>query len=181
MLSSQGECLPAGCRRKTVALNSLHLPPSFAASRFCNTEQTSGMDPKIREWQASSVPLKRFSEPHEQGEPAVLLLSDKASYITGTQLREFVFVASLTSQQPETDSVVTLSTPPSHRPRRWFHCLVNLSFHTSPCKCHLIATSLSRGLCRCHSRYGDLKVCIDEVYTSHALLTKTDILYSINS
>lgn len=45
------------------------------------------MDPKIREWQASSVPLKRFSEPHEQGEPAVLLLSDKASYITGTQLR----------------------------------------------------------------------------------------------
>lgn len=54
---------------------------------FCNTEQTSGMDPKIREWQASSVPLKRFSEPHEQGEPAVLLLSDKSSYMTGTILR----------------------------------------------------------------------------------------------
>lgn len=54
---------------------------------FCNTEQTSGMDPKVREWQASSVPLGRFSEPHEQGEPAVLLLSDKASYITGTHLR----------------------------------------------------------------------------------------------
>lgn len=54
---------------------------------FCNTEQTSGMDPKIREWQASSVPMGRFSEPHEQGEPAVLLLSDKSSYMTGTILR----------------------------------------------------------------------------------------------
>ncbi|CAO1625649.1 unnamed protein product [Jaminaea pallidilutea] len=54
---------------------------------FCNTEQTSGMDPKIRDWQASSVPLGRFSEPREQGEPCVLLFSDKASYITGSVLR----------------------------------------------------------------------------------------------
>jgi len=54
---------------------------------FCNTEQTSGMDPKIRDFQASSIPLKRFSEPHEQAEPAVMLLSEKASYITGTILR----------------------------------------------------------------------------------------------
>ncbi|CAO1613681.1 unnamed protein product [Parajaminaea phylloscopi] len=54
---------------------------------FCNTEQTSGMDPKIRDWQASSVPLKRFSEAREQGEPCVLLFSDKASYMTGVALR----------------------------------------------------------------------------------------------
>jgi len=54
---------------------------------FCATEQTSGMDPKIREWQAASVPMGRFSEPKEQSEPAVLLLSDKASYVTGTILR----------------------------------------------------------------------------------------------
>lgn len=46
------------------------------------------MDPKIRDWQAKSVPLGRFSEPREQGEPCVLLFSDKASYITGSQLRE---------------------------------------------------------------------------------------------
>lgn len=37
------------------------------------------MDPKIREYQASSIPLKRFSEPHEQAAPAVMLLSDKVS------------------------------------------------------------------------------------------------------
>jgi hypothetical protein len=44
---------------------------------FCETEQTSGMDPKIREWQAASVPMGRFSQPHEQADPAILLLSDK--------------------------------------------------------------------------------------------------------
>lgn len=50
---------------------------------FCNTEQTSGMDVKIRDYQAQSVPLGRFSEPHEQGYPAVFLLSEYASYMTG--------------------------------------------------------------------------------------------------
>lgn len=54
---------------------------------FCNTEQTSGMDAKIRDYQASSVPMGRFSEPVEQGEPAAFLLSDHASYMTGSQLR----------------------------------------------------------------------------------------------
>ena len=54
---------------------------------FCDTEQTSGMDPKIREWQASSVPLGRFSVPKEQGAPAVFLLSEYASYMTGSQIR----------------------------------------------------------------------------------------------
>ncbi len=54
---------------------------------FCNTEQTSGMDASIREFQAKSVPLGRFSEPHEQAGPAMMLLSDAASYITGSQLR----------------------------------------------------------------------------------------------
>lgn len=39
----------------------------------------TGMDPKIREYQASSIPLKRFSEPHEQAAPAILLLSEKVS------------------------------------------------------------------------------------------------------
>lgn len=54
---------------------------------FCDTEQTSHMDAKIRDYQASTVPLKRFSEPKEQGEPAVFLLSELAHYITGTHLR----------------------------------------------------------------------------------------------
>lgn len=50
---------------------------------FCETEQTSGMDVKIRDWQASSVPLRRFSKPEEQGDCALWLLSDKATYVTG--------------------------------------------------------------------------------------------------
>jgi NAD(P)-dependent dehydrogenase (short-subunit alcohol dehydrogenase family) len=54
---------------------------------YCNTEQTSGMDIKIRDYQASTVPLKRFSEPIEQAYPAIFLLSDKASYITGSHIR----------------------------------------------------------------------------------------------
>lgn len=66
--------------------------PVTSENRFCNTEQTSGMNPHIRDWQASSVPLKRFSEPREQGEPAVLLFSDKASYMTGIALREYSVV-----------------------------------------------------------------------------------------
>lgn len=54
---------------------------------FCNTEQTSGMDIKIRDYQASSVPMGRFSEPAEQAEPAVFLLSEHAGYMTGSRLR----------------------------------------------------------------------------------------------
>lgn len=54
---------------------------------FTNTEQTSVMEKSIRDYQASSVPLRRFAEPHEQGDAALFLISDSASYITGTQLR----------------------------------------------------------------------------------------------
>lgn len=58
------------------------LEPGFTA-----TEQTSVMDKKIRDYQAESVPLRRFAEPKEQGDPALFLISDYASYITGTILR----------------------------------------------------------------------------------------------
>ncbi|KAK0518753.1 hypothetical protein OC834_007610 [Tilletia horrida] len=51
------------------------------------TEQTSVMEASVREYQASSIPLKRFSQPKEQAEPAVFLLSDKASYITGAAIK----------------------------------------------------------------------------------------------
>lgn len=54
---------------------------------FTATEQTSGMDKSIRDYQAESVPLRRFAEPHEQGDPALFLISPSASYITGTILR----------------------------------------------------------------------------------------------
>ena len=74
---------------------------------FCNTEQTSVMDAKIRDFQAASVPMGRFSEPAEQAGPAVFLLSEHASYMTGG----YVLYAVLTLQ--------------SHPPRRWLHHLVN--------------------------------------------------------
>ena len=41
------------------------------------------MDPKIREYQSKGIPLQRFAEPHEMSGMAVLLLSDKSSYMTG--------------------------------------------------------------------------------------------------
>ena len=46
---------------------------------FCNTEQTSVMDKSIRDYQASSVPMGRFSEPHEQGAPCCLLYTSDAA------------------------------------------------------------------------------------------------------
>lgn len=54
---------------------------------FCNTEQTSVMDKNIRDAQAASVPMGRFSEPHEQAYPALFLLSEYASYLTGSSVR----------------------------------------------------------------------------------------------
>ena len=52
---------------------------------FINTDQTSHMPADLRSWQADHVPLKRFSEPHEQAGQAVLLLSDSSSYTTGSE------------------------------------------------------------------------------------------------
>jgi sorbose reductase len=52
---------------------------------YVNTEQTSGMDPALRAFQAANVPLKRFAEPEEMAGQTVLLLSDYASYQTGTE------------------------------------------------------------------------------------------------
>lgn len=79
-VTNLGKCLAAEWAQHGIRVNILE-------PGFCNTEQTSGMDAKVRDFQASSIPLKRFSEPHEQADPAILLLSDKASYITGSVLR----------------------------------------------------------------------------------------------
>lgn len=53
----------------------------FALNRFTATEQTSGMEESIRSYQAESVPLRRFAEPHEQGDPALFLISPSVSTI----------------------------------------------------------------------------------------------------
>jgi len=52
---------------------------------YVNTDQTSGMDKKIRDYQAKGVLLGRFAEPDEMSGQALLLLSDHASYMTGNE------------------------------------------------------------------------------------------------
>jgi len=50
---------------------------------YVNTDQTSGMDKKVRDHQASNVPMGRFAEPEEMAGQTILLLSDYATYMTG--------------------------------------------------------------------------------------------------
>ncbi|KAG6835253.1 hypothetical protein H0H93_003440 [Arthromyces matolae] len=50
---------------------------------YVNTDQTSHMDKKVRDFQASAIPLGRFAEPHEMTGQALLLLSEHATYMTG--------------------------------------------------------------------------------------------------
>lgn len=69
-------------------------------SILVNTDQTSHMDKKVRDYQAKAIPLGRFAEvrisisfricllirilkPQEMTGQALLLLSDHASYMTG--------------------------------------------------------------------------------------------------
>lgn len=37
------------------------------------------MEQSIKDYQAESVPLRRFAEPHEQGDPALFLISPSVS------------------------------------------------------------------------------------------------------
>jgi len=53
---------------------------------YVATDQTAHMDPKLLKWQESDlIPLQRFSKPEEQAGMAVFLLSDHATYCTGTE------------------------------------------------------------------------------------------------
>ncbi|KZT04945.1 NADP-dependent mannitol dehydrogenase [Laetiporus sulphureus 93-53] len=52
---------------------------------YVNTDQTSGMEQSIRDHQASHLPLGRFSQPEEMAPQTLLLLSDRASYMTGQE------------------------------------------------------------------------------------------------
>lgn len=47
------------------------------------------MDPNLRKTQASNVPLGRFAEPDEMTGQAILLLSNKASYMTSVAFSAF--------------------------------------------------------------------------------------------
>ncbi|EOQ99146.1 hypothetical protein E3P92_02687 [Wallemia ichthyophaga] len=59
---------------------------NIASPGFIKTDQTQGMDPKILNAQSQLVPMKRFSEPSEQASPVVFLLSELASYMTGSEV-----------------------------------------------------------------------------------------------
>ncbi|KNZ73724.1 NADP-dependent mannitol dehydrogenase [Termitomyces sp. J132] len=50
---------------------------------YVDTDQTSHMEKKVRDFQASALPLGRFAQPHEMTGQALLLLSDHATYMTG--------------------------------------------------------------------------------------------------
>ncbi|KAI9630274.1 hypothetical protein KEM48_014137 [Puccinia striiformis f. sp. tritici PST-130] len=54
-----------------------------ASPGYVKTNQTSNMDASLRDFQADGIPLKRFAEPEEMAGQAILLLSAKASYMTG--------------------------------------------------------------------------------------------------
>jgi len=50
---------------------------------YVDTDQTRHMDKRIIEHQERNIPLERFAKPDEITAQAVLLLSDRASYMTG--------------------------------------------------------------------------------------------------
>ncbi|KZV71201.1 NADP-dependent mannitol dehydrogenase [Peniophora sp. CONT] len=56
------------------------LSPGFVA-----TDQTSGMPQDVRDYQASQTLIGRFAKPEEMSSLAILLLSDRASYMTATE------------------------------------------------------------------------------------------------
>ncbi|KAI0922682.1 putative NADP-dependent mannitol dehydrogenase [Taiwanofungus camphoratus] len=55
------------------------------APGYVETDQTSGMEKSIRDYQADHLPLGRFSKPHEMAPQVLLLLSDHATYMTGQE------------------------------------------------------------------------------------------------
>ncbi|KAG0143664.1 hypothetical protein CROQUDRAFT_660923 [Cronartium quercuum f. sp. fusiforme G11] len=75
-VSNLGKCLAAEWADHHIRVNML-------SPGYVKTDQTSHMDEKLREFQADGVPLKRFAEPEEMAGQAILLLSNRASYMTG--------------------------------------------------------------------------------------------------
>ncbi|OAV89420.1 NADP-dependent mannitol dehydrogenase [Puccinia triticina 1-1 BBBD Race 1] len=75
-VSNLGKCLAAEWADKSIRVNML-------SPGYVKTDQTSHMDLSLRDFQADGVPLKRFAEPEEMAGQAILLLSSKASYMTG--------------------------------------------------------------------------------------------------
>lgn len=65
-------------------------------SSFTATEQTGGMEKRTREYQAQSVPLRRFAEPHEQADSALFLFSPNISTRKSTQLIKYKSVLTVT-------------------------------------------------------------------------------------
>jgi len=95
------------------------------------------MDKSIRDYQAESVPLRRFAEPHEQGDPALFLISPSVSYFIAKGDNDQMF------------NLTLVHTPAAgflhhwyHSPtRRWFLCLLivfQTKRNTKALKCNLL-------------------------------------------
>ena len=74
-----GKCLAGEWAQHKIRVN-------IISPGYVNTDQTKDHPQEIKDYQCNTTPLGRFSDPLEQAGQAVFLLSDKASYITGTDV-----------------------------------------------------------------------------------------------
>jgi len=64
-----------------LKINVNNIGPGMVLTLF---NQKAIDDPKFREQQVQSIPLKRAAEPYEIGRLAVFLASEDANYVTGS-------------------------------------------------------------------------------------------------
>ncbi|EPQ29750.1 uncharacterized protein PFL1_02969 [Pseudozyma flocculosa PF-1] len=78
-VSSLGKNLAAEWSRYGIRVN-------MVSPGYVRTEQSGVHPEEARRFQAASVPLQRYSEPEEQTAQVILLLSEHASYQTGSEV-----------------------------------------------------------------------------------------------
>lgn len=73
--------------QEAAALNEEHSIRVFSVSPgFIETDMTASIPEKIKEKYLNLIPAKRFGKPEDIAETIAFLLSDKASYINGTNI-----------------------------------------------------------------------------------------------
>jgi NAD(P)-dependent dehydrogenase (short-subunit alcohol dehydrogenase family) len=81
------ECASDGIRVNTVHPGGVRTPMWSAADFWADLlRQHNGDEAAAWHALAANAPLKRFAEPEEIGQAILYLVSDAASYVTGTEL-----------------------------------------------------------------------------------------------